>query len=178
MPPAHIRPFAPADQIAARALILEGLREHWGWLDPSLNPDLDDITASYLTPGHVFLVAESGRALAGTGALIVDGDMGQIVRVAVHPQWRRRGIGHALVAALLEAARARGLARVWMETNDDWLDAIGLYRRCGFQEFDRREGCVFMALRPGWKPKCLRVRSRNCESEHDVQHPASVHLLG
>jgi putative acetyltransferase len=146
MPPVRIRPFAPGDQFAARALILEGLREHWGWLDPNLNPDLNDIAASYITPGHVFFVAESGQALAGAGALIIDDDNGQIVRVAVHPQCRRRGIGQALVIALLDAARACGLVRVWMETNDDWRDAIGLYRRCGFREFDRREGCVFMAV--------------------------------
>ena len=146
MQPVNIRPFAPTDQAAARALILEGLREHWGWLDPRLNPDLVDIAASYIAPGHVFFVAEIGQTLAGTGALIIHGDMGQIVRVTVRSQWRRRGSGRALVIALLDAARARGLIRVWMETNDDWSDAIGLYRRCGFQEFDHREGCVFMAL--------------------------------
>ena len=109
MPPVRIRPFAPAISARARALILAGLCEHWGWLDPSLNPDLNDIAASYLTPGHVFFVAESGQALAGTGALVINGDSGQIVRVAVHPQWRRCGIGQALVIALLDAARARGL---------------------------------------------------------------------
>ena len=146
MPPIRIRPFDPSDQLAARALILAGLREHWGWLDPSLNPDLDDIAASYLAPGHVFFIAESRQALAGTGALVIDGDSGQIVRVAVHPQWRRCGIGRALVAALLEAARERDLIRVWMETNEDWHDAVSLYRRCGFREFDHREGCLFMAL--------------------------------
>jgi putative acetyltransferase len=146
MPPVCIRLFVLSDQPAARALILAGLREHWGWLDPSLNPDLNDIAASYLAPGHVFFVAESGQALVGTGALIIDGDNGQIVRVAVRPRWRRRGIGQALVIALLDAAHTRGLVRVWMETNDDWTDAIGLYRRCGFQEFDHRDNCVFMAL--------------------------------
>jgi putative acetyltransferase len=146
MPPIRIRPFAPADQAAARALILEGLREHWGWLDPDLNPDLDNIAASYTTPGHIFLIAEIERRLAGTGALEIHGDSGQIVRVSVCPKYRRRGAGHALVVALLEAARARGLARVWMETNDDWGDAIGLYRQCGFREYDRREGCIFMEL--------------------------------
>jgi ribosomal protein S18 acetylase RimI-like enzyme len=146
MPPTRIRAFAPGDQTSARASILEGLREHWGRLDPSLNPDLDDISASYIAPGHVFLIAEIGHALAGTGALIVEGATGQIVRVSVSPLWRRHGVGKTLVAALLEAARARGLVRVWMETNDDWKDAIGLYRRCGFQEFDRRAGCVFMAV--------------------------------
>ena len=146
MQPTHIRPFTPTDQDAARALILEGLREHWGRLNPTLNPDLDDITASYVAPGHVFIIAEIEQALAGTGALKLESDCGQIVRVSVNPQWRRRGVGQALVAALLDAARTRGLARIWMETNDDWPDAIGLYRRCGFQEFDHREGCVFMAL--------------------------------
>ena len=163
MPPVRIRPFAPSDQRAARALILAGLREHWGWLDPSLNPDLNDIAASYIAPGHVFFVAESGQALAGTGALVIDGDSGQIVRVAVCPQSRRRGIGQALVIALLEAARACGLARVWMETNDDWVNAIALYRRCGFQEFDHREGLRFHGGGPGWKPSfsgCVVVIKR------------------
>jgi GNAT superfamily N-acetyltransferase len=37
---------------------------------------------------------------------------------------RRQGIGRALVARLVDAARARGLARLWMETNDDWTDTI------------------------------------------------------
>jgi putative acetyltransferase len=146
MPLARFRAFVPRDQAAARALILEGLREHWGWLDPSLNPDLDDIAASYVAPGNVFLVAEIGQTLAGTGALVIDGNVGQIVRLSITPQWRRCGIGQALVVTLLDAARTRGLVRVWMETNDDWHDAIGLYRHCGFEEFDHREGSVFMAL--------------------------------
>jgi ribosomal protein S18 acetylase RimI-like enzyme len=146
MPPARIRPFAPADQPAARALILAGLREHWGRLEPALNADLDDITASYLTPGHVFLIAEVGHTLVGAGALKIENDCGQIVRVSVRLRWRQRGIGRALVAALLEAARARGLVRVWMETNDDWHEAIDLYQCSGFREFERRDGCVFMAL--------------------------------
>jgi len=148
VPSFRIRPFAPSDQAAARALILEGLREHWGWLNPDLNPDLDNITASYIARGHVFLVATIGHAIAGAGALRIAGATGQIVRVSVDLQWRRRGVGRALVAALLDSARERGLTRVWMETNDDWDDAIGLYQRCGFREFDRRDRCVFMELEP------------------------------
>jgi len=146
MPSICIRPFAPADQTAVRTLILDGLCEHWGRLDPSLNPDLDNIVASYITSGHVFLIAESGHVLAGTGALRIAGEVGQIVRVSVSLQCRRRGIGRALIAALLEIARTRGLTHVWMETNDDWRDAIGLYQQCGFEKYDHRAGCIFMAL--------------------------------
>ena len=149
-----------------RALILAGLGDHFDHVDPTLNPDLDDITASYLVPGHGFLIAEVDGKLAGTGALRIDGDAGQIVRVSVDRQFRRLGIGRALVAALLAAASARGLSRVWMETNDDWHDAIGLYRGCGFRPFDHRDGCIFMErLLPATKPP--EVRIEGCKIEHE-----------
>ncbi len=35
--PLTIRPFAPGDQEAARRLILEGLVEHFGFVDEALN---------------------------------------------------------------------------------------------------------------------------------------------
>ncbi|CAA9269377.1 MAG: hypothetical protein AVDCRST_MAG93-2561, partial [uncultured Chloroflexia bacterium] len=43
LPNLAIRPFTPADQKAARDLVLDGLGEHFGWIDTSRNPDLDDI---------------------------------------------------------------------------------------------------------------------------------------
>lgn len=142
----HVRPFIISDQPAAQQLILAGLTEHFGCLDPALNSDLNDIRSSFLDLGHIFLVAELNGEMVGTGGLLLSENEGQIVRVSVAGRCRRRGIGRALVRALLARARARGLVRVWMETNDDWEDAIGLYTRCGFREIDRRDGCVFMAL--------------------------------
>lgn len=145
-PGIYIRPFVRDDQAAARTVILDGLAEHFTHLDLALNPDLDDIAASYLDCGHIFLVATAGATLIGTGGLRITGEAGQTVRVSVARPYRRRGIGRRVVAALLAEAWARGLARVWMETNDDWGDAIGLYRCCGFREFDREDGCIFMEM--------------------------------
>ena len=143
----RIRPFRPGDQNAARQLILAGLAEHFGWLDESCNPDLDDIAANYVARGHIFLVAELAAELVGTGALVVAGDgTGQIVRVSVAAASRRQGIGHLLLARLLEAARARDLAQVWVETNDTWIDAISLYRESGFRECARADGNIYLAL--------------------------------
>ncbi len=68
LPSITITPFAPADQAEVKALILAGLAEHWGVLDPSLNPDLDDIAASYRQA--TFLVARCGDRIVGTGALL------------------------------------------------------------------------------------------------------------
>ena len=41
-----IMPFSPVHQEEARRLILEGLGEHWGWIDEKINTDLEDIAAS------------------------------------------------------------------------------------------------------------------------------------
>lgn len=139
-----IRPFVPSDQQAARDLILAGLAEHFPDLDPAYNPDLDDIWQAYVARGHVFIVAEEGDRLVGTGGLLVQATEGQLVRVSVAHDRRGRGHGRVLVEHLVAAAQARRLARVWMETNDDWHAAQALYRACGFHEFDHREGCVFM----------------------------------
>ncbi len=59
---------------------------------------------------------------------------------------RGQGIGRTLVTHLVAEARARGYRRVVIETNDDWSDAIGLYRACGFIEFDRHDGEIHMAM--------------------------------
>ena len=46
-----IHELRPDEQDAVRSLILEGLREHWGSVDPALNPDLDDLATTYATAG-------------------------------------------------------------------------------------------------------------------------------
>jgi ribosomal protein S18 acetylase RimI-like enzyme len=142
-----IRPFTPSDQAAARRLILEGLGEHFGAVDETRNPDIDDIAANYVGRGHLFLVAEDAPGLIGTAALVFEGSAtAQVVRVSVAPRWRRRGLAKALVMRLIEAGVARGLVRLWMETNDDWQPAIELYRACGFAAFDYRDGNIYMEL--------------------------------
>jgi GNAT superfamily N-acetyltransferase len=142
-----IRDFAPTDQTATRRLVLAGLGDHFGVIDETMNPDLDDITAHYLAPGHRFVLAERDGTLVGAGALIEETpDTGRLVRMSVDRTHRGQGIGRALVNHLLAEARACGYHRVLIETNDDWSDAIALYRACGFTEFDRRDGDVHMAL--------------------------------
>ena len=103
-----IRAFAPSDQAAARRLILEGLAEHFGAVDETRNPDIDDIAANYVDRGHLFLVADDAESLVGTAALVFeDGASAQVVRVSVASRWRRRGLARALVMRLIEAGRAR-----------------------------------------------------------------------
>jgi len=50
----------------------------------------------------------------------------------VHPDYRRRGIGAALLAHALEQARALGATRVTLLTDGDNARAQALYKRLGF----------------------------------------------
>ncbi len=135
----EIRPFHPTDQPAAKALILAGLVEHWGWLDPTLNPDLDDIAASYAD--GVFLVGYAGEQLVATGALLPEGqDTGRIVRMSVDMRERRRGYGRALLHALLEKAQELGYTQVVLETTATWADAIQFYEANGFHRIYEADG--------------------------------------
>lgn len=65
-----------------------------------------------------FVVAEDASgALIGCGALhVMWSDLAEVRTLAVHPAWRGRRIGHALLEALLERAREMGLARVFCLT--------------------------------------------------------------
>ncbi len=137
--------FTPADQSAARTLILAGLEERWGVLDPALNPDLTDIAASYAT--GAFLVARLAGQLVGTGALLPEGEgTGRIVRMSVARSHRRCGIGARILQALLDEARTRGYRTIVLETTETWDDAIAFYMRHGFRIVARRDGDVHFAM--------------------------------
>jgi ribosomal protein S18 acetylase RimI-like enzyme len=131
-----IRPFTASDQPAARALVLAGLGEHWGYIDETLNPDLDDIAAAYPPETSLFLVVEDPTgALIGAGCLTEDDPTtGRLVRMSVASTARGQGIGRRLVAALESAAFDRGYTRLVCETTEDWTDAVGLYLATGFTE--------------------------------------------
>lgn len=146
-PDISIRALAREDQITSRELILSGLGEHFSKIDPSLNPDLDDIVAFYPERGHQFVVAAMGDRIVGTGGLLIENhEDGRIVRLSVTPELRGQGIGRLIVADLIQRAKNNQLLRINVETNLDWYQAIGLYKRCGFREILTDEESVHMIL--------------------------------
>src|SRR5262245_37794287 len=102
MPMLSLRLFRQSDQTAARALIEEGLGEHFGFVDRSANPDLIDIATFYARPPSAFFVAEIDATLVGTTGLIVERARGRLVRVAVAAEHRRSGIAAALLSYVIE----------------------------------------------------------------------------
>ena len=140
-----IRPFRSKDQNRVKDLILAGLAEHWGVLDPSLNPDLDDITTSYA--GAVFLVACIGPMLVGTGALLPRStETAEIVRMSVERSFRRRGIGRLILNRLLQEAQQGGYHQVVLETTATWQGAVDFYTANGFRVTQCQDGDQYFRL--------------------------------
>ncbi len=148
-----ILPFQPEDQDAVKHLILSGLGEHWGKIDPSKNPDLDDISSNYA--GTTFLVARlqhskctrRGDRIVGTGALIPRPDgKAEVVRMSVAADMRRKRIGRLILDQLVQRARAAGFRQVILETTATWLEVIEFYLRYGFHITHYLDGDVYFAL--------------------------------
>lgn len=85
-------------------------------------------------PVSQHVLAWSGDRAIGTGRLLPDGHIG---RMAVLREWRQRGVGSALLTALMEVARGSGLSRVELNAQ---LHAMPFYERHGF----RAEGAEFL----------------------------------
>ena len=75
------------------------------------------------------LAYEPGGRVVGTGRLLPDGHVG---RVAVLRDSRGRGVGGAILTALVDRAAARGMRRVVLNAQSQ---AVPFYARHGFAAF-------------------------------------------
>ena len=140
-----IRPFQPEDQLEVRQLILAGLAEHWVGLDPSLNPDLDDIQNAYANA--FFLVALQNGKIIGSGALVPrSDDTAEIVRMSVAAYKRRKGIGRRILENLCAQAKQLGYRRIVLETTHTWREVIKFYEQFGFEVTHHLDGDVYFSL--------------------------------
>jgi amino-acid N-acetyltransferase len=73
-----------------------------------------------------------GDDVVGCGALhVMWDDLAEVRTLAVHRDWRGRRVGHALLEALVERARALGLRRVFCLTFE-----VDFFAAHGFREID------------------------------------------
>lgn len=89
--------------------------------------------AKFQPPTGRLLLAFSGDDAVGTAAMqpIAPGTA-EIKRMYVEPSQRRRGLGGAMLDALVTTARASGYERIRLDSPDFMTAAHTLYRACGF----------------------------------------------
>ncbi len=67
-------------------------------------------------------------------------DEGEILNLAVAPEYARRGIGTELVKTVLEAFERAGVRQVFLEVRESNAGARAFYQRLGFEPVGRRKG--------------------------------------
>jgi GNAT superfamily N-acetyltransferase len=144
--PILVRSFRPQDQVECRRVILNGLAEHFGCIDQSRNPDLDDIERSYLAAGNDFYVAECDGQIVGTAGLLFEPQRARIVRMSVAKSHRKQGVATALLERCVAVANDRGLPEIVAFTEPHWPDAVGFYTASGFEQFGRDDEDIHLRL--------------------------------
>ena len=103
-----------------------------------------------------YLVARAGGALAAYGGMWLMVDEAHITTFAVHPAWRRQGIGERLLLAFLDIAIDRDAHEATLEVRLSNLAARRLYEKYGFRPVglrpnyysDDREDALIMTTEP------------------------------
>lgn len=85
-----------------------------------------------------YLVALDGESLVGYAGLQFGGPEADVQTVAVLPGAQRKGVGRALLAALVERAAGAGASSLLLEVRADNEPAIALYSTAGFERISLR----------------------------------------
>jgi ribosomal protein S18 acetylase RimI-like enzyme len=131
----EIRPAQDEDRLPL-AVLFAAVAEERNAIGAEPPVDVDALAASWKLDGALVAVADDGIV----GWLHVGqtpfgfGEIGMLVA----REWRRRGVGSALVAAAIEWARVRGLHKLSLSVFAHNTAAIALYHRLGFVEEGRR----------------------------------------
>jgi putative acetyltransferase len=110
--------------------------------------DLAALPHPFVSPDGALLLASMDGRSAGCGALrLLESGVGEIRRMYVSPVARGKGVGAALLAALLQEAAVLGSERVRLDTAPELTEARALYGRFGFTSIPPyREGLLPDAL--------------------------------
>lgn len=128
----------PADRPPARELIAAMVAELADLYGGSIEDDPRSPSATptdFSPPGGACLVGfdDDGTAVCVGGVKRLGDGTAEIKRMYVLPEARGRGAARALLAALEDAARELGYARIRLDTGRDQPHARALYESAGYR---------------------------------------------
>ncbi|WP_017610668.1 ribosomal protein S18-alanine N-acetyltransferase [Nocardiopsis xinjiangensis] len=132
MTPVRLRPMNLADVGPVMALETALFPED-AWSQYALLSELAE-------PGRHYVVAESDGEVVGYAGLRAAAPEGDVQTMAVDERLWGSGVGSALLTALLEEARRRGITRMFLDVRADNPRAQKLYTGFGFVRVGVRDG--------------------------------------
>ena len=146
----HIEPAQPKDADMVAKLHAHGFYRGW---------PREDFAAYISGEGTPLYVAcDAKRKIAGFAMLRHLGEEAELITIAVDPKWRKRGVGVALLRALIDDLLMSPAKRLFLEVAADNVAALKLYGKFGFQKVSERRGYY---PRPDGTPATAIVMARD-----------------
>jgi putative acetyltransferase len=114
--------------------------------------ELAGLPGDYAAPHGCLLLAWHGDQVAGCVALRkIEGDICEMKRMYVRPDFRNRGVGKTLARAIIAEAKKRGYLRMRLDTVPSMKEAQALYESLVFKKISPYRhnpipGAAFMEL--------------------------------
>lgn len=83
-------------------------------------------------PRHTMFVATVDDRIVGSFMILIQPDDGLIDNIAVHPRFRRMGVGRKIVEFAAEHCREAGCTRLVLANRENWEKSAGYYEALGF----------------------------------------------
>lgn len=108
------------------------------YFDPGkFEVELNALPGHFAAPNGRLLVATDGEKAAGCVALHGLGDgVCEMKRMFVDPAFHGQGVGRILGEAIIAEAKALGYHTMRLDTGPNQVEALGLYRRLGFNPIE------------------------------------------
>jgi ribosomal-protein-alanine N-acetyltransferase len=119
-------------QDLARVMVIEQQSYSMPWTESTFRGLLRRADAD------LFVAETRARAIAGYAVSWAVLEQGELGNVAVAPEFRRRGVAHRLLDAVIERSGQRGVRELFLEVRVSNTHARELYQTYGFREVGRR----------------------------------------
>ncbi|MHC4205872.1 MAG: GNAT family N-acetyltransferase [Planctomycetota bacterium] len=135
----RLRPADNKDCESIARLVYGILKEYGLKPDPACTDvDIKDIESSYFDRGGTFFVLEleDGSIVGAYGLYPIDEQTCELRKMYLDKAHRGKGLGKYLLEDALSKARQLGFERMILETASVLREAIALYKRYGFVEYN------------------------------------------
>ena len=121
-----LRPFAPADtEELVKLWELCGLTVPW-------NNPRRDIERKLLVQSELFIVGLDGGRIVASVMGGYDGHRGWLYYLAVHPEFRHRGYGRAIINDIEERLQHMGCPKINLQVRTSNHGVMEFYRKLGY----------------------------------------------
>ncbi|MEI9977024.1 MAG: GNAT family N-acetyltransferase [Ignavibacteriota bacterium] len=131
-----IRAFESGDEKAFRTLNEQWIKTYFRVEAKDEATFADPQSTIIEQGGQIFIADLAGESVGCCALLRMSPDEFEVAKMAVSPDYQGKGIGRRLLQAAIDEARRMGMRRLYLETNHQLRNAIGLYESLGFRHLD------------------------------------------